>query len=56
MENNPKSIQLYTCMFFFQIIFHYWLLQDTEYSSFCYIVDPCCLFIYSIVFWFIPNS
>ena len=30
----------------FQIIFHYWLLQDTEYSSFCCIVDPCCLSIY----------
>ena len=27
----------------FQILFHYRLLQDIEYSSLCYIVGPCCL-------------
>ena len=28
----------------FQILFHYRLLQDSEYSSLCYTVGPCCLF------------
>ena len=32
------------CTHFFQILFHYMLLQDTEYSSLCYRVGPCCLF------------
>ena len=27
----------------FHILFHYDLLQDTEYSSLCYTVGPCCL-------------
>ena len=26
-----------------QILFHYRLLQDIEYSSLCYSVGPCCL-------------
>ena len=26
----------------FQILFHYALLQDIEYSSLCYTVGPCC--------------
>ena len=26
-----------------QILFHYRLLQDIEYSSLCYTVGPCCL-------------
>ena len=34
---------------FFQIIFHYRLLKNTEYSSLCYIVTPCCLSILCIV-------
>ena len=29
-----------------QVLFHYRLLQDTEYSSLCYIVGPSCLSIY----------
>ncbi|CAN0438613.1 unnamed protein product [Rangifer tarandus platyrhynchus] len=28
----------------FQILFHYMLLQDIEYSSLCYTVSPYCLF------------
>ena len=40
---------IYTCVLF-QILFHYWLLQDTEYSSLCYTVGPCCLpILYSCV-------
>ena len=27
----------------FQILFHYRLLQDIEYSSLSYTVGPCCL-------------
>ena len=27
-----------------QILFHYRLLQDIEYSSLCYTINPCCLF------------
>ena len=38
----------------FQIIFHYKLLQDIEYSSLCYTVGPCLsilkLFIYLFIF------
>ena len=33
----------------FQILFHYRLLQDTEYSSLCYIVGHYCLVISYIV-------
>jgi len=37
----------------FQILFHYRLLQDTEYSSLCYTVGPYCLSIlfYLFIFW-----
>ena len=31
------------------IIFHYRLLQDTEYSSPCYTVNSCCLYVSCIV-------
>ena len=35
----------------FSYLFHYDLLQDIEYSSLCYTVEPCCLSIlYIIVF------
>ena len=30
----------------FHILFHCGLLQDIEYSSLCYTVGPCCLFIH----------
>ena len=33
----------------FQILFHYRLLQDTEYSCLCYTVGPCWLSILYIV-------
>ena len=33
----------------FQIFFRYWLLQDIEYSSLCYIAGPCCLSVLYIV-------
>ena len=45
-----KVIQLYIQLYMiyililFQILFHYRLLQDIEYSSLCYTVGPCCLF------------
>ena len=35
----------------FQIVFHYRLLQDIEYSSLCYTVNPCCLpLLYIVVY------
>ena len=40
---HTKVIQLYihTCIIF-QIIFHYRLLQDIDYSALCYTVNLCC--------------
>ena len=32
-----------------QILFHYRLLQDIEYSSICYAANPCCISILHIV-------
>ena len=41
---------IYICIFIiFHIISHYRLLQTTEYSSLCYIVDHCCLYVLFIV-------
>ena len=37
-----KAIQV--CVYFFSIICHYTLSQDTVYSSLCCTVNPCCLF------------
>ena len=37
------SVSTYTYMYSFQILFHYRLLQDVDYSFLCYIVGPCCL-------------
>ena len=31
----------HTYTYIFQILFHYSLLQDTEYNSLCYPVGPC---------------
>ena len=43
--------------FLFQILFHYKLLQDFEYSFLCCTVDPYFFcFIYSCVHMLIPNS
>ena len=33
----------------FQVLFHYWLLQDTECNSLCYPVGPYCLSVLYIV-------
>ena len=43
-----QVIQLYIYILFhsciyIHILFHYRSLQDTEYSSLCYTVGPCCL-------------
>ena len=39
----------YVYIFFFQTIFPYRLLQNTEYSSLCYTVGPCLLSMLYIV-------
>ena len=48
-------IQLYTHThthtFFFNILFHYGLPQDTGYSSLCYTVGPCCLSVLNVIVW-----
>ena len=39
-----KVIELYVYKHsYFNILFHSGLSQDTEYSSLCYAVGPCCL-------------
>ena len=43
-------------MCIFQTIFHYRLLQDIEYCSLCYTVNPDCLSIWGIVASTIPPS
>ena len=37
------QLYIYIHSFFFHILFHYGLSQDTKYSSLCYTVGPCCL-------------
>ena len=39
----------FSYIYTFQILFHYTLLQDIEYSSLCNTVGPCCLSILYIV-------
>ena len=43
LQEHSKVIQLYTytCIIF-EIISHYSLLQDTDYSSLCHTVNLCC--------------
>ena len=38
-SDSDIYIYIYT---FKKILFHYGLSQDTEYSSLCYTVGPCC--------------
>ena len=43
-DSLPLSHQGSQCVYIYiYILFHYGLLQDTEYSSLNYTVDPCCL-------------
>ena len=45
-----KVLQLYIYVYIlFQILFHYTVLQDIEYSSLCYTVGTCC-FLYLLRF------
>ena len=49
VEQSDAAISLYMYVYMyvcilFQILFHYRLLQDIEYSYLCYTVEPCCLF------------
>ena len=40
VQQNDSVIHVY--LLFFYILFHFGLSQDTEYSSLCYMVGPCC--------------
>ena len=56
-----KSFLLYVYFIYilFQILSHYRLLQDIEYSSLCYTVGPCWLvtyFMYNSVYMLILSS
>ena len=42
IEQSDSVMHVYTYILF-NILFHYGLLQDTEYSCLCYTVGPCCL-------------
>ena len=42
VEQSDSVIHRYMCILF-QVLFHHRLLQDTEYSSLCSTVGPCCL-------------
>ena len=46
VQQNDSIIHIYIL---FYILFHYSLSQDTEYSSLCYTVRPCCLSILYII-------
>ena len=36
----------------FQILFHFRLLQDIEYSSLCYVVGPCLSVLFILIIFF----
>ena len=42
VQQNDRYI-IYIYIFFFHVLFHYGLSQDTEYSSLCCTVGPCFL-------------
>ena len=46
VQQSDSALYIYIL---FQILFHYSLLQDIEYSSLCCTVGPCCLSILYIV-------
>ena len=48
---SATSEAIYVYSFFKNILFHYGLSQDTEYSSLCYTVKSCCIFLV-LVTWF----
>ena len=45
-SNLAHSIYIFIYILFKNIIFHYGLLQNIEYSSLCYIVRTCCYSLY----------
>ena len=65
-QRYSKVIQLYTYVYIviilFQILFHYKLLQDSEYSSLSYIVGLCCFIsftcstVYLLIILFLTQS
>ena len=47
---QQSDLAIYTHLFF-QILFHYKLLHNIEYSSLCYTVNPCFLsLLYTVVY------
>ena len=48
VQESDSVIYIHKCILF-QVIFHYQLLRDTEYSSICYAVGLYCLSILYMV-------
>ena len=46
VQHSDSVIHMYT---FFNILFHYGLSRDIEYTSLCYTVGPCCLSILCVM-------
>ena len=46
IQQSDSDLSIYHLSIYqlFHVLFHYSLLQDTEYSSLRYTVGPCCLF------------
>ena len=54
---DPALLYIKDYIYLLQILFHYSLLEDIEYSSLCYAVTPCCLSTTVLfVYLLIPNS
>ena len=42
VQQSNSVVYVSVCIYIY-ILFHYGLSRDTEYSSLCYTVGPCCL-------------
>ena len=51
MYSKVPQFYIYIYIYIFQIIFHYGLLQEVQYCSLCYTVNPITCLIY--VQWFV---
>ena len=51
IKQSDSVLHMYVCVYIYIFFsyFHYDLLQDIEYSSLCFTVEPCGLFILYII-------
>jgi len=45
VQKNDSDTYIYIHIYLPFFLFYYRLLQDIEYSSLCYTIGPCCLYI-----------